>query len=248
MAYANRIRVLVLHDDALARAGLSATFSRHQDLEVVNDEESDGIAPQVCLPGNAVVDVVVADYGNGIELAIKGSKRLGQDRAVKIMVVASSDRECEIRNALGRGVLGYVLMGGALEELASAVRAVHRGTRYLSSQVALRLAESMSGDPLTAREEEVLRFVVEGMGNKLIARRMDIAVGTVKSHLKGIFDKLNVDSRTQAICAAERRGLLRDASAKPYIAEIPVPRGHAAPRFHEVHHERNSEIQYLARP
>ena len=74
--------------------------------------------------------------------------------------------------------------------------------------MAQRLGDSLSGEALTSREEEVLRLVVDGLCNKSIARCLDISVGTVKSHLKGIFDKLNVKSRTQALCAAERRGLL----------------------------------------
>jgi DNA-binding NarL/FixJ family response regulator len=243
MAYANRIRVLVLHDDPLARAGLSATFGRHQDLEVMDDDELDVEDMSATQPGNRVVDVVVADYENGVELATKVSRRIGVDGSAKIMIVASSDRECEIRHALERGVRGYVLMGCALEEIAHGVRAVHRGARFLSPQVALRLAESLSGEPLTTREEEVLRLVVEGMGNKLIARRMNIAVGTVKSHLKGVFDKLNVDSRTQAICAAERRGLLRDASPKAHSGEVSVPRASQLPHLPTAHNERGSEIQ-----
>jgi len=247
MAYANRIRVLVLHDDPLARAGLSATFGRHQDLEVVNDDETDSEPSLMGLPNEPVADVVVADYENGVELATRGSRRLGADHAAKIMVVASSDRECEIRHALERGVRGYVLMGCALDELASGVRAVHRGARFLSPQVALRLADSLSGEPLTAREEEVLRLVVEGMGNKLIARRMNIAVGTVKSHLKGVFDKLNVDSRTQAICAAERRGLLRDASAKSPADDISAPSTGTGHRFPDMHPDRGLEMRFSAR-
>src|SRR5207244_6509368 len=65
--------------------------------------------------------------------------------------------------------------------------------------------------PLTAREEEVLRLVVEGLCNKAISSRLGIAVCTVKSHLKSTFDKLNVESRTQAVAAVERRGLLRQS-------------------------------------
>jgi DNA-binding NarL/FixJ family response regulator len=145
-------------------------------------------------------------------LAARAKRRAGTGDAYKVMIVASNNREWEIRSALECGVRGYLLIGCALDELAAGVRAVYRGVRYLSPQVAVRLAEILSGDSLTVREEEVLRLVVDGMGNKAIARRLGIAVGTVKSHLKGIFDKLNVESRTQAICAAERRGLLREVS------------------------------------
>ena len=209
MAHANRIRTLVLHADPFARAGLSATFSKYPDLEIVNGDEGG----QLSLPtprqlAARSVNVVVADYTHGVDLANQMSRHIGADDPCHILVVTTVDREWEIRDALARGVRGYVLLGCPLDELAAGVRAVHSGHRHLSPQVAQRLAECLSGNALTCREEEVMRLVVGGMSNKAIARRLGIAVGTVKSHLKGIFDKLNVESRTQAICATERRGLL----------------------------------------
>lgn len=238
MAYCNSIRVLILHYDPIARAGLAATFGKYPDLEVVNvDYEPDAGAPGLCFPVCCSADVVVADYENGIELAMRGLRRPGSGEPLKIMIVASTDREWEIRKALERGVRGYMLVGCSLEELACCVRAVHRGLRHLCAPVAHRLAESMSGEPLTAREEEVLRLVVEGLGNKSIARSLNIAVGTVKSHLKGVFDKLGVDSRTQAICAVERRGLLRNASQRAQRASNRQAAGAAQPRFQETARE-----------
>ncbi len=215
MAYSNRIRVLIVHDSPIARAGLSVTMGQCPDIEIVHlDDPPDAGAPGLRRPLGCAPDVVVADYENGVELASEGCWRPGTGAPLKIMIVASADREWEIRTALERGVRGYVLVGCELDELACAVRAVHRGVRHLSAPVAQRLAESLSGEPLTAREHDVLRLLVDGLGNKSIARRLNIAIGTVKSHLKGIFDKLGVDSRTQAICAAERRGLLRGAACQ----------------------------------
>ena len=214
MAHAHRIRILILHDDLLTRAGLSATFQKHPDLEVVNPEDdlSGGpLALQLSL--GALADVVVADYERGVDIARRTARHTGANDRVKIMIVATCDRECEIRSALELGVRGYVVAGGRLDDLASSVRAVHRGARHLCPRVAQRLAESLSGEALTVREEEVLSLVATGMNNKLVGRRLGIAVGTVKSHLKGIFEKLQVESRTQAIIAAERRGLLRDIAA-----------------------------------
>ena len=215
MTNSSPIRVLILHDDPVARAGLGSAFSRYPDLQVIDTEVAmpDMSACQ-SLSWTRSVDVVVADFDHGMGLATLSSSRAVGPDACKVLIVATIDREWEIRCALERGVRGYVLGGCAFDELAAGVRAVHRGIRYLSPAVALRLAEILAGDPLTVREEEVLRRVVEGMGNKLIARRLDIAVGTVKSHLKAIFDKLRVESRTQAICAAERRGLLCDESQR----------------------------------
>jgi DNA-binding NarL/FixJ family response regulator len=222
MAHSNPIRVLVLHDDPVAREGLMSAFARYADLQVIGADSD--LEDESALPHSPIVraaDVVVADYDHGTELAALASRRAIASDACKVLIVASNNREWEIRSALECGVRGYILVGCALDELAAGVRAVYRGVRYLSPQVALRLAEILAGDPLTAREEEVLRLVVEGMGNKAIARRLGIAIGTVKSHLKGIFDKLNVESRTQAICAAERRGLLREAPQRERGTAVP---------------------------
>lgn len=236
MAHVNRIRILVLHADPFARAGLSATFAKYPDFELVNDDDEMLLAaPTPRQLAGCSVDVIVADYGFGVELATRIAGHVGSDIHCHVLVVASVDREWEIREALARGVRGFVLFGCALDELAMGVRAVHRGQRHLSPTVAQRLAESLSGEALTCREEEVLRLVVDGLGNKAIARRLNIAVGTVKSHLKGIFDKLHVESRTQAICATERRGLLSPRAQRASAAESDSHRGQDAqmPRFEQ---------------
>lgn len=223
MGYAQRIRVFLLHDDPIAHAGLSAALSRYPDIEIVNPDVDFDLSPT---RGNS--DVVLADYTNGIDLAQPGPRRAMTEGEPRILIIAASVREWEVRCALARGVLGYVLAGGGLDELAAAIRAVRLGMRHLSPQVAQNLADCLSGDPLTFRETQVLRLVVEGLPNKAIARKLDIAVGTVKSHLKGVFDKLNVDSRTQAICAAERRGLLceESPSSRRSIARGPQAQEH----------------------
>lgn len=213
MGHAQCIRVFLLHNDPIAHAGLAAALSKYPDFEIVNPEVDIEVSPN---RGNT--DVVLADYTNGIDLAQPGARRTVADGEPRILIVASGVREWEVRCALARGVLGYMLAGGGLDELAAAIRTVRLGIRYLSAQVAQNLADCLSGDSLTYRETQVLRLVVEGLCNKAIARRLDIAVGTVKSHLKGVFDKLNVDSRTQAICAAERRGLLCE---EPHTSHMP---------------------------
>lgn len=202
MLLTDRIRVLVLHRDPLAEAGLSVAFNNRPDFEVQRNSESRQTYP---------ADVVIADYCQGVRLARQIARRGDTLRGPKVVVVAGIDREWEVRSALELGVRGYLLVGCTLDELMEGVRAVHRGARHLCPQAAARLAESVAREPLTSREEEVLRLVVEGLCNKAIGRRLGITVGTVKSHLKSTFDKLNVESRTHAIAVAERRGLLRQA-------------------------------------
>jgi DNA-binding NarL/FixJ family response regulator len=179
------IKVLVLHADPVAQAGLAYACARDDGLDVI--EAADGMP-----------DVVVADYANALAAANRH----------KVLVVGASDREWDIRRLLERGVRGYVLSCSGLEEIAEGVRAVHRGSRFLSPQAAARLAESVYREPLTAREEEVLRLVSHGLPNKTIANKLGIAAGTVKSHLKSTFGKLNVQNRTQAAALVEQHGLL----------------------------------------
>jgi DNA-binding NarL/FixJ family response regulator len=243
MSLVGHIRVLVVHSDPVAQAGLLVAFGRYSDLEVKNPAHPlDGVQSRVLPHREYAVDVVVADYSNGVTLATQAARHGNSAASPKIVVVAGIDREWEIRSALERGVRGYLLVGCSLDELAVGVRAVHRGARHLSPQVAARLAESISLEPLTAREEEVLRLVVEGLCNKAIGRRLGIAVGTVKSHLKSTFDKLDVESRTQAVAAVERRGLLGQSrqpthaltgsesamiARRPPVASIPSSEDHA---------------------
>ncbi|MBC7977302.1 MAG: response regulator transcription factor [Myxococcales bacterium] len=218
MTLTDRIKVRVIHDDPIAQEGLSAAFSRYADLEIEGTARGqDDLKPAVWPPGRRSADVVVADYANGVAIAAKISQETHAPGAPKVMILAAVDREWEIRSALERGVRGYVLMGCPLDDLAHGVRAVHRGERHLSPRIAARLAESMSVEPLTMREEEVLRLVVSGLCNKAIGKILGIAVGTVKSHLKSTFDKLGVQSRTQAVAAVERRGLLRDQPTRALV-------------------------------
>jgi len=214
MASTSRIRIVVLHGDPVAQAGLSVAFCRCADFEVQSTPEwAHGQPLPGIWRGQSCTDVVVADYHLGVALAAEVARQGRVGASPRVVVVAGFDREWEIRSALEQGVRGYILVGSSLDELADGVRAVHRGARHLSSQVAGRLAESLALEPLTAREEEVLELVVQGMCNKAIGRLLGIAVGTVKSHLKSAFDKLNVESRTQAVATVQRRGLLRGSMA-----------------------------------
>lgn len=251
----DRIRVLVVHGDAVSLAGLTATFRKSTEFEIVNaDDDSEGERLMHQSPARWLTDVVVADYEHGIELAAQIGAYPASAVSCKVMIVASADREWEIRHALECGVRGYLLAGCALAELRAGVHAVRNGLRHLGTGVAERLAESLSGDALTPREEAVLRLVVGGLGNKAIANRLDIAVGTVKSHVKGVFNKLNVESRTQAVAAAERRGLLGgapqqtqpDAARERPSSVVALRRRAAAPRERLVALERGEPQRRVA--
>ena len=222
------IRVLVFHDDPLTRIGLVAALGSFTDIQPAISDLSrfDPLRSEALF-----VDVLVADYSNGIGLAECFTRLSAARIRPKIMIVTANDAEWEIRYAMERNIGGYLLAGCPLDHLAIGVRTVHQGARYFSPGVTQRLAESLSAEPLTSREEAVLQLVVDGLCNKAIASRLGVAVGTVKTHLRTIFDKLEVETRTQAVIVVARRGLLA-ARSRPPTEHVEPSKPHALPTRH----------------
>lgn len=228
MSLAQRIKVLIVHSDPLIRAGLAATLSCQSDIDVHSGDAGGPETTSLCV-GSALFfsDVLIADYVSGVELA-HALSRDGTLRArLKIIIFTANDKACEIRCALECGVAGYLLSGCPLELFSASVRAVRQGSRYFSPGVTDRLAESMSAEPLTTREEAVLRLVIDGLCNKAIAGRLGVAVGTVKTHLKAVFEKLGVASRTQAVISVAQRGLLGTRAQAAHNSSRSVARARA---------------------
>jgi DNA-binding NarL/FixJ family response regulator len=201
------IRVQIVHSDSVASAGLIGSLRLLSDFLVREGTCRPGQEPPLAESDDD--EVVIADLRCAMELArcapAGWSRRRGRP---PIVVVSGPDRERELKQALECQIQGYLVSGFSIDELAQGVRAVHRGARYLCPRAASKLAESVHFSPLTEREEAVLELLAQGLCNKDIARQLDIAVGTVKSHLKSAYGKLFVGSRTQAVVVSERRGLL----------------------------------------
>jgi DNA-binding NarL/FixJ family response regulator len=189
------IQVLVEHEDALLQAGLAALLARFPDLALAR---VDGPA----------IDVVVTDYEAGLRRVRQAGER---DDGPRVVVLTRRDSEIDIRCALSQGVDGYMIVGCSVDSVADAVRAVRQGLRHLDPVTAHRIAESMFHEPLTGRETQVLQLVATGCANKVIAARLQIGIGTVKTHMRSVLDKLDAASRTEAAAVARRRGLLREA-------------------------------------
>jgi two-component system NarL family response regulator len=200
--------VLVMHADPLLRAGLVAALRQHSGFDVLVD----GV-DAVRADGPAI-DVVIADYANAIRLADSALRVMdGPLSVARILALTTHDREVEIRRAFEAGVHGYLLLGGPLCELLEGVEAVASGVRFLCRAVAQRMADSLTHATLTSRETEVLQLMASGESNKGIARKLQIEVGTVKSHMSAIMTKLGASSRTQAAGIAATRGLVEERSS-----------------------------------
>jgi two-component system NarL family response regulator len=209
---ADRIQVLVMHDEPLVALGLTTALRQQPDFQV----SVHGIDPDP-----AVTDVVIADYRGGVAWALQARKHAHP--LCRVMVITTIDREREVRAALEAGVHGYLLLGCQLHELAEGIRSVARGARALCAAVTHRLADSLIHEALTRRELDVLQLIAEGRGNKAIASGLEIAVGTVKTHVKAILGKLDASSRTEAAAVAARRGLvaIEHATARAVPASMP---------------------------
>src|SRR3974390_185382 len=205
---ADRIRVLIADDHVTVLEGLAAIIGRQADMKVVA-EAADG-QEAVDLWQKHQPDVTLLDLRmptlDGVG-AINEIRR--QNASARVIVLTTFDSDNEIARAIRAGAKGYLLKDARREELLDCIRKVNSGETCVPPALAAKLAESMSSEPLTGRELDVLTLLAKGKSNKEIGNSLYITETTVKSHLRSIFSKLNVLSRTEAITTASRRGLVQ---------------------------------------
>jgi DNA-binding NarL/FixJ family response regulator len=126
----------------------------------------------------------------------------------RIIVLTTYAGDVQAAGALKAGAYGYLLKNLVRKELLETIRVVHAGKRRVPAEIATEIAEHVADDALTEREIEVLRRVAAGKSNKMIAAELDIAEGTVKTHMKSILPKLDASDRTHAVMIALKRGIL----------------------------------------
>jgi two-component system NarL family response regulator len=126
-----------------------------------------------------------------------------------VIVLTTFDTDADLSNAIKAGAKGYLLKDAPREELLSSIRRVHSGETVIPASLLTKLTAGLSAESLTDRELEVLTLLARGKSNKEIGTTLNISESTVKSHLRNIFTKLNVLSRTEAIASASRQGLVK---------------------------------------
>jgi two-component system NarL family response regulator len=203
MQFDTRTRVQIAHCDAIVSAGLAALLANNADVQVEQDA--------------AQADVLILDHKGALEQMRHRAAMPHQDHRARVLVVTQLDREWEVRTAMTAGVHGYLLQSCPADQLLAAVRSISRGVRYLSADLSRCVADSFTRIGLTNRETDVLQLLAQGQCNKSIARELGIGVGTVKTHVKGLFDKLGATARTHAVVLATRRGLVGDGAASRHM-------------------------------
>lgn len=206
-----RIRVVLVDDHPVVRAGVRALVDAQDDLDVVGEAAD---SPQaVAVVGETKPDVVLMDLSLGDGPGGAETTRMVRDlpEPPQVLVLTTYDTEADVLEAVDAGAAGYLLKDAPPEELFRAIRGTARGETVLAPSVATRLLQrAASPTPkVSPREVEILRLLAKGLGNKEMARELLVSEATVKSHLSHIYTKLGVDTRAGAVATAIERRILR---------------------------------------
>lgn len=224
------IRVLLVDDEPLVRAGLAMLVDAEPDLVVVG-EAGDGMSA-VDAAHSTRPDVVIMDVRMPVHDGVEATRRLVSEEFVVdhdfiagVLILTTFNDDVAVNEALRAGASGFMLKSAAPRMLGDAVRAVAEGFAWLDPRVAQRLLAEFAARPpvapsagfgsLTLRESEVLMLVAHGLNNADIAAHLVISEATVKTHVSRILSKLDVRERSQAVVAAYRGGLVHPDDPPP---------------------------------
>jgi DNA-binding NarL/FixJ family response regulator len=226
----SKIRVVLIEDDALTRMGLKTALNQCHEIEWVGEAVNgrDGLELlQTTQPDVAIVDIGLSDL-DGIELTklFKDSQSIQKSSSTKILILTLHNSENEVLAAFAAGADSYCLKNTSIELLLEALKATQKGNSWIDPAIAriilsqakqTRLTKNprnsdynqvWTTESLTERELQVLQLIVDGYSNAEIAQKLFITLGTVKTHVRKILNKLCADDRTQAAVRALRSGLV----------------------------------------
>lgn len=208
------LKILIVEDDPMMQLGLEQSLENYPQLQIVGQVGDGYLGVEAAL--RLKPDLIVMDIGlprlDGIA-ATQQIKAALPD--VRIVMLTSHIAETEVIAALSSGADAYCIKGTSVDRLLAAIAAAQEGATYLDPQIARRVVEHLKPPSpannvgqLSQRELEVLKLMVEGRSNPEIAAALYLSPNTVKTHIRGIMNKLAVDDRVQAAVVALRSGLV----------------------------------------
>jgi DNA-binding NarL/FixJ family response regulator len=214
------LRILIVEDDPMMQIGLQHTLSVHSHIEIVGVAEDGYLGVESAL--SLKPDVIIMDVGMPHTDGITATQQIKQAIPdMKVIMLTSHTSQTEVIAALSSGADGYCVKGTSADQLVKAIDIVSQGATYLDAQVAQTVinqlkpvtsetkpTQSIPPGTLSTREMEVLRLIVEGYSNPEIAKALYLSEHTVKTHVRGIMNKLLVNDRVQAAVVALRSGLV----------------------------------------
>ena len=208
------IRVLLVDDQAILRQGLQALLSFEPDIQIVGEASNGREALtliQQTLTTSEAVEVVLMDIRMPVMDGLAASREIHQRfPAIKVLVLTTFDEDELVQQAVQAGAVGYLLKDTPSEELAQAIRTVHRGHTQFGPGIFQKMLPTVTPAPavppafydLTPREREVLALIGQGASNREIAQVLYLSEGTIKNHVTNILSRLNLRDRTQAALLA----------------------------------------------
>jgi DNA-binding NarL/FixJ family response regulator len=206
-AAAKHLKVLIVDDHPMVREGLAGILSRFEiTISGVAATGQNALrAFSATRPDVTLLDLRLPDQ-NGLDV-LKSILKL--DPNARVVILTTSQADANIYDAISRGASGYLLKGIEGASLAQQIRHVAGGGKAIAPEALERLTRYIGAKKVSEREIEVLRLIALGKSNKEISQRLDIAVDTVKMHVKNLLQKLHASDRTQAVVIAIQRGLIQ---------------------------------------
>ncbi|MCK5213201.1 MAG: response regulator transcription factor [Dehalococcoidia bacterium] len=211
----NRIKILIADDHPVVREGLSTMLERQEDMEVLGAATDGAAAVQMC--EQLRPDVVLMDLRMPELDGVQAMRQIAEHQpSIRFIVLTTYDNDDYIFKGIEAGARAYLLKDSPREELFKAIRAVYKGESLIQPSIASKVLDrfatlsrqSQPPELLSEREMEVLRLMATGAANKTIAAQLFISESTVKTHVQSIFQKLNVNDRTEAVTNALQRGII----------------------------------------
>jgi NarL family two-component system response regulator LiaR len=215
------IKILLVEDHALMRRGMKGQFALEPGFTVIG-EAVDG-SEAIKLAAQLQPDVVLMDIDLPVMDGISATQRIKSDRTnTRILALSAFDNDTQVMGMLAAGADGYCLKSIEWEQLISVINIIQGGGAYLDPAVARKVArmlkpaatpptpqpEEIPKPLLSSREREILKLIADGCSNQVIAEKLFLSLGTVKSYVRMILNKLSVDDRVQAAAKAVREGLI----------------------------------------
>jgi DNA-binding NarL/FixJ family response regulator len=203
-----KIRVLIADDHVTVLEGLAAIIARQPDMMVAAEAADGQEAVELWMKHQP--DVTLLDLRMPKLDGVSAIERIRkQDASARVIVLTTYETDTEILRAIKAGTKAYLSKDSRREELLDCIRRVNQGETCIPASLVEKVAAGLCSESLTGRELNVLELLARGKSNKEIGVSLYISETTVKSHLRSIFRKLNVLSRTEAITVASRRGLIQ---------------------------------------
>ncbi len=206
------MKILIVDDHKVVRDGVRFMLSDAPDIEVVGDADSAEAMFEII--DSDPVDVVLLDIRMEGMTGLEALDRMASDfPQVRVLMLSMHDQPGYVRRAIELGASGYLLKSAGREEVLAAITAVSEGETYIHGSLMEPLLADVTGvsrqaGRLSPREQQVLQLIANGSENKQIARELQLSEATVKTYIRGVFDRLDVSSRAEAVAVGLRTGVI----------------------------------------